>query len=258
MNPIIFNEQELPMEDLETIGIASRGQLLLNEEDLTALLSGRRTNMQHLKNLEAENIRIAAIDAKISLARNPAGKVDVLIHPIYKKPVIPDFLDEAEGLELENGAVNMLWKKVKVTEGKEREYLVEFDEETREFIVSDTEKITAPDMVNSEYLTAAQKENYKKGKEVKIADGTTIQYSGKDVNGVRADRLMLIASILMDGGLSYMMFKGLNAIYGKERDEKEASTLSPGFYNAQQDMQDYQTELNREHTEEERHRTFKR
>src|SRR6201996_2570980 len=144
-----FLEHELPMADLETIGLASRGQLLLNEEDLGALLSGRRTEMQHLKNLEAENIKIAAIDAQISLRRNEQGKVDLLIHPIYKRPVTPDFLEPNEAHELETGEVQMLWKKIKEGKGKEKELLVEYDAETREFIVSDTEKIIAPDMVNS-------------------------------------------------------------------------------------------------------------
>jgi len=240
-----FLEHELPMADLETIGLASRGQLLLNEEDLGALLSGRRTEMQHLKNLEAENIKIAAIDAKISLRRNEQSKVDLLIHPIYKRPVTPDFLDPNEAHELENGEVQMLWKKIKDGKGKEKELLVEYDAETREFIVSDTEKIIAPDMVNSEFLTAAQKENYRKGKEVKIADGTTLQFSGKDVNGIRADRLMLIASIVADGGLSYVLYKGLRALYGKERDEAKAREESPGFRSALQDMQDQRQEATR-------------
>jgi hypothetical protein len=251
-----FQEHELPMNDLETIGLASRGQLLLNEDDLDALLSGRRTDMLHLKNLEAENIKISALDAKISLKRNAEGKLDLLIHPIYKKPVTPDFLDDNEALELEKGDVQMLWKKVKDGKGREKEFLVEYDAETREFIISDTEKITPPDMVNSEFLTAAQKENYKKGKEVTTADGTTFQYSGKDVHGIRSDKLMLIASIVIDGGLTYALYKGLHAIAGKERDEAKARQQSPGFKSAWNDMQEQQRE--RAQVEHDTHRSHTR
>ena len=66
----------------------------------------------------------------------------------------------------------------------------------------------APDMVNGEYLTAAQKENYRKGREVKLADlaNQSCNYSGTDVNGIRSNKLALIASILIDGGLSYMLY----------------------------------------------------
>jgi hypothetical protein len=73
--------------------------------------------------------------------------------------------------------------------------LVEYDPETREFIVSDTEKILAPDMVNNEFLTPAQKENYRKGKEVQIADGTKLNYSATDHHGIRSNKLRLVASI---------------------------------------------------------------
>src|ERR1700753_3094329 len=112
MNVKYFKEHELPMQDLETMGLASRGQLLLNEDDLQALLCGRRTEMLTLKNLEAENIKIGSIDAKMSLERKPNGEVSIVIHPIYKRPVIPSFLDETEALELVKGDVQMLWKKV--------------------------------------------------------------------------------------------------------------------------------------------------
>ena len=242
MNTNKFKEHALPLKDLETIGLASRGQLLFNEDDLKALLSGRRTGMLNLKNLEAENIKIASIDAKLSVQQNQRGKLDLLIHPIYKKPVTPDFLDENEANELVRGDVQMLLKKSKDAKGRETEILVEYDSETHEFIISDTEKIQSPDMVNSEYLTAAQKEDYRKGREVKLADGTTFQYAGKDPQGIRADRLMLIASIVVDGGLSYLLFKGLKALAGKERDETQAQKQSPGFQSAFQDMQDEQRE----------------
>lgn len=240
MHSKIFNKHELPMQDLETIGVASRGQLLLNEEDFTALLSGRRTELRTLKNLEAENIKIAAMEAKLSLQRNPDGRVELLIHPVYRRPVTPDFLEEHEAQELENGEVQLLSKKIKDSSGRERDVLVEYDAETREFIISDTEQIVAPDMVNSEFLTAAQKEAYRRGKEVKLAEGTTFQYSGKDPQGIRANRLMLVASILIDGGMSYALFKGLQGLPGKPRDEQQARQQSPGLRSAYQDMSDQQ------------------
>ena len=186
MNLISFKEGDLPIKELETIGLASRGQLLLNAEDLKALLSGRRTALMHLENLESDAIKIKAIDAKISLQRNEAGKVEMLIHPVYRKPATPDFLDDNEARQLEKGEVASLLRSVKDDKGNVKELLVEYDPETREFIVSDTEKIMAPDMVNSEYLTAAQKENYRKGKEVELTDKTKFNYSGTDPQGIRS------------------------------------------------------------------------
>lgn len=247
MNLISFKEHELPISELETIGLASAGQLLLNMTDLRALLFGRRTELIHLKNLETESIKIGSIDAKISLKRNEQGKTDLLIHPIYRKPATPDFLDDNDARQLENGEVASLLKVTKDDKGNKKEVLVEYDAETREFIVSDTEKILVPDMVNSEYLTPAQKDNYRKGKAVELADRTVFNYSATDVNGIRSNRLALVASIMIDGGLSYMLYQGLNAAFGKKHDPKEAEYLSPGYYSAVEDLEDQRPVINNDH-----------
>ncbi|MGY4539956.1 hypothetical protein ACVW0P_004397 [Mucilaginibacter sp. UYNi724] len=247
MNLISFKENDLPFRELETIGLAAGGQLLLNVNDLKALLSGRRTGLMHLENLEAEGIQIKAIDAKVSLRQNEQGKTDLLIHPIYRKPDTPDFLDDNEAQQLEKGEVENFLKTTTDNKGNKNEILVEYDSETREFIVSDTEKIMAPDMVNNEFLTLAQKEKYRKGKEVELADRTKFNYSGTDLNGIRSNKLALIASIVIDGGLSYMVYKGLNALFGEKRDAKEAGSLSQGYYNAVADMEDERPVVTNDH-----------
>lgn len=237
MNLVNFNEKQLPLDELETIGLAAGGQLLLNVEDMKALMSGRRTSLVHLKNLEAENIKIKSIDAKLSLRLRPDGKTDLLIHPVYRKPLVPEFLDEAEARELEKGEVASLRKETTDKKGNKKEVLVEYDKETREFIVSDTGLILAPDMVNGEFLSPAQKLNYRKGKQVELADGTVFNYSGTDTHGVRSNKIALVASVLVDGGLSYLLFKGLNALFNSKRDPQAAGKLSPGYANALKDMQ---------------------
>ncbi|MGF7079005.1 DUF4099 domain-containing protein [Mucilaginibacter sp. UYCu711] len=247
MNLISFKENDLPFRELETIGLAAGGQLLLNVNDLKALLSGRRTGLMHLENLEAEGIQIKAIDAKVSLRQNDQGKIDLLIHPIYRKPDTPDFLDDNEAQQLEKGEVENFLKTTTDNKGNKKEILVEYDSETREFIVSDTEKIMAPDMVNNEFLTLAQKEKYRKGKEVELADRSKFNYSGTDLNGIRSNKLALIASIVIDGGLSYMVYKGLNALFGENHDAKEAGSLSPGYYNAVADMEDERPVVTNDH-----------
>jgi hypothetical protein len=101
-------------------------------------------------------------------------------------------------------------------------------------------------MVNGEFLTAAQKENYRKGKEVQIADGTRFNYSATDSKGVRSNKLALIASLLIDGGLTYIAYRALNAIFGHKRDGNEVQKLSAGYYNALRDMQEQQGQVNSE------------
>ncbi|QJD95934.1 DUF4099 domain-containing protein [Mucilaginibacter robiniae] len=238
MNLISYNEKQLPMRDLETIGLAAGGQLLLNVDDLKALLSGRRTALLELHNLEAENIKIKSLNAKISLTEGKDGKVDLLIHPVYRKAATPNFLDDFESEQLQKGEVANLLKTTVDDKGNKTERLVEFDADTREFIVSDTEKILVPDMVNNEFLTPAQKERYRKGQEVELADQTRFAYTAADLHGIRSNKIALVASILIDGGLSYMLYKGLNALFNKPRDEKEAERLSAGYRNAVADLED--------------------
>jgi hypothetical protein len=237
MHIVNFDENDLPIEDMETVGLAVNGQLLLNVDDLKALLSGRRTGLLELHDLEAENIKIKSIQAKISLKMNEQGKMDLLIHPIYRKALTPDFLDDNEAKALQKGEVENYLKITIDNKGNKKELLVEYDSDTREFIVSDTEKILTPDMVNNEFLTPAQKENYRKGKEVQLAEGTKFKYSAVDKHGIRSDKIALIASILIDGGLTYAVYKGLNALFNQKRDEKNAEKLSPGYYNAVKDIE---------------------
>ncbi|MCQ6957051.1 hypothetical protein [Mucilaginibacter aquariorum] len=72
---------------------------------------------------------------------------------------------------------------------------------------------------------------------MELADKTKFSFSGTDVNGIRSNRLALVASILIDGGLSYMLYQGLNAAFGEKQDPKEAEFQSPGYHSAKEDLE---------------------
>lgn len=245
MNFKNFKEQELPMKDLETIGLAAGGQLLLNVGDLKALLSGGRTSLLQLSNLESENIRIKSLNAKLSLQPDSNGKMNLLIHPVYRKAVAPGFLNAEEASQLQNGETSNVLKALPDGRGLKKELLVEYDADTREYIISDTDKILAPDMVNGEFLTPSQKEVFRKGKEVQLPDHTQFAYTAVDPQGVRANKLALIASILMDGGLCYMLYKGLNALFNQKHNA-QAEKLSPGYESALRELQEQADSNDRE------------
>lgn len=215
----IFKMQELPMEELQKLGLANGSRLNIDEDDLSALLSGRRTDMLRLENLDRDGLHIPALDAKLSLRRKKDGALEVLAHPIYKQADAPSYLTDTEAEQLQKGeAVNVL-KTIADGEGDKREVLIEFDKDTNEFIVINTDQVTAPEEINGKPLTQEQKDRYRKGKEVTTDDGTTIQYSAKDKQAIRSDRLALIASILIDGGVTYVLFKGLNALFNRPQQE---------------------------------------
>jgi hypothetical protein len=236
MKQQLFDVQELPMAELQKIGLAQNGLISLKEDDLQALLAGRRTGMLRLENLTGDGMHIPMIDAKLSFKRNAQGNMDMLLHPIYKEATYPEYLTDVEAEKLQNGTAVNIEKVVTDKEGHRQDILIEYDPETREFIITDSEKILVPDMVNNEFLSLEQRERYKKGKEVQLADGTVFQYSGTDKKGMVSNKLALVASLIVDGGLSYILYKGLNALLNKKRDEKDAASFSRGYEQAVSDM----------------------
>jgi hypothetical protein len=216
----IYQEKDLPMADLERIGLAKNGVLALDQDDLKAMLSGRRTDMLRLENLATDGLHIPALDAKISLKQNKAGKLELMVHPIYREPAVPKFLTAKHAGQLERGDIASIEHSLFNEDGKLKEVLVEFDRDTNEYIVTDTSKIVEPEAINGNPLTAEQKARYRKGKEVQMPDGTTIQFSGTNAKAIRSDKLALIASVLIDGGITYVLYKGLSALFNKKHTEK--------------------------------------
>src|SRR3569833_1178905 len=99
----IYAMQELPMEELQQIGLADGRSLRLDHDDLDALLAGRRTSMLRLEELELDDMKIDQLDAKLSLERNQDGTVALVLHPIHRTPETPDYLTEDEVEALEKG-----------------------------------------------------------------------------------------------------------------------------------------------------------
>jgi len=233
----MYTEEALPLSDLIKIGLADENGPKLEKDDLAALLSGRRTQMLRLENLVSDGLRIRQMDAKLSLKPNGEGSLDLLVHPIYKQAQYLSFLTGSESEKLEKGTVPNIEKSIFDDEGHLKDMLIEFDKETNEFIVTDEARILVPDRINGQYLSLDQKERYRKGKEVELEDGTKVQFSATDKNGVRSNKLMFVASMLMDGGLSFVLYKGLNYLFGDKKHHKDAGVYSKGYYKDQHELE---------------------
>lgn len=236
MRKQIYNEQQLPIADFNTINLVKDGKPVIDEDDMKALLSGGRTEMMELKNLRYGGFQIAALKAKLSLEKQKDGKLELRIHPTYTQVNAPDYLTDTEAEMLEEADVPNLEKTITDKDGNTKQVLVEFDGETNEFIITDTDRILVPDQVNGEILSLDQKERYRKGKEVELTDGTRLQYTGKDREGVRSNKLALVASIMIDGGLSFALYHGLKAMFGEKHDQK-SKEYSKGYDQALKDME---------------------
>lgn len=261
MNQTLFDVQDLPLDDLNKIGLIQENGLVLDREDIDALLSGRRTDMLRFENLSFDGFNIPALDAKLSIKPGPGGELELMMHPIYKKPEYPAWITDTEAEKLAKGEAVNLEKMIFDEEGLLKDVLVEFDKETNEFIVTDVEKVQAPEKVNNEPLTAEQKERYRKGKEVELSDGTMFQFSAAEPKGLRSNRLQLIASILIDGGVSYILFKSLNALFGHKQERSAEVNNSKGFEAAKRKMEKHEEKLGLpgdSQSKDEYHRVYKR
>ena len=230
----LINEKELPIEELKKLGLYQNGQVNMSSEDLEALLVGRRTDIRSLVNLQLDGITIRQIDAKLSLVRNPDGNVMVNLHPINKEIKSHPLLTEQETLELISGELGSVQKEYADADKILKKLIIEYDEQTREFVAYHPDQVEVPHEVNGEMLSEKKKKAFQNGEIVELNDGTKIQHSATDIKGVRSDRKALILSVLLDGGISYLLLRGLRNLSGSTDPQKEGYTK--GYNQALADM----------------------
>jgi len=73
---------------------------------------------------------------------------------------------------------------------------------------------------------------------VQLSDGTRLQRRASSRSGVTSNREALMYSLILDGGISYMLLRGLRNLFGNKTEQKDAYT--EGYQRALQDMQQAQ------------------
>lgn len=233
-----FNENDLPFGELRKIGLIRNGRPDLSEEDLNALLAGHRTDLVTLRDLNGDGIHIKKMDAKLSLERDPNGHITLQLHPIYRDVKKDPLLLDVEAEQLEQGTLTHVLKTYQEGDGKKKSWVIEYDPETREFIATDPAKVKVPAKINGERLSDLQKEQYRNGDLVQLSDGTRLQRRASSRSGVTSNRDALMYSLILDGGISYMLLRGLRNLFGNKNGQKDAYT--EGYQRAVQDMQQWQ------------------
>ena len=222
-----LNVRDLPVADLRELGLIKDGEVALPKKDIDALMMGMRTGLIKLQDISHGGIEVKEMQVKLSLAKGTDGKQELLIHPVYKQSNRPAIISSSEGEDLITGLKANLIKET-TEEGRYKKLMVEYDQDTREFIVTDTSRLRIPEMINGMALTPYQKERYGNGRQIEMPDGTTVQASSTSAEGVRSNRLALVVSLIMDGGISYLLLTGLKAMVGDrgllpQSDERNAN-----------------------------------
>ncbi|MFD2966278.1 DUF4099 domain-containing protein [Sphingobacterium bambusae] len=205
----LFKEAELPREALESLNLFNNEKVTIDNDNLEAMLAGRRSALIAISDVQLNNFRIARLEAKLSLSRIDSGEVELLIHPVYRTPQQHYLLDQdAMGALMDGEKTNHV---VELNGGDEKvkRMVVEYDAQTREFLTYDAANVQTPTMINGEELDANQREAYRLGKQVSIYDDTTVQYRVSEPKGILSNTEKVILSFEDDGKLRHVMLHEL-------------------------------------------------
>lgn len=319
MNTVL--ENQLPVQELEKIGLMKDGQLLMDNSNATALKRGNVTDLLEIKDVRGNGYGIEALNARVSIVQEE-GENKVRLDPVYKEIQDHPLLETEEKDKLVNGQqanikktasiygtivshgkdhfqfdpkesssyyielakkdgtskhiwgvdldralaqsghkigdkvqLNNLgnklvevdapiknevgeitsWEKKMVNRNtwevvearefkKDKDAVIEYDPQTKQFMSYDPAKIKSPEKINGETLTEEKKRKLKEGEVVTLEDGTEIQLSTSDKNGIRSNRAGLVLSILIDGGISYLLITGIKSLLNRANHPQQLNT----------------------------------
>lgn len=96
--------------------------------------------------------------------------------------------------------------------------LIEFNKDKNSFDITNTNRIPKVQAINGEKLSKEEQEKLERGEEITISDGNKVKYSPQKQTFVQANnKKLLIASLLLDGGLSYLIIKIADRFMNKEQ-----------------------------------------
>lgn len=148
--------------------------------------------------------------------------------------------DNGEVTSYEKKMVNRnTWEVVNAREIKpneqDRSSVIEYDPQTKQFMSYNPAKLKVPEAINNEKLDFEKKRKLREGEVITLADGTEVQYRTADKNGLRSNRSALVLSLLLDGGLSYLLVTGIGRLLGKQSAEEQS--YSKGYLTALKEVE---------------------
>ncbi|NQD72556.1 DUF4099 domain-containing protein [Sphingobacterium shayense] len=208
------NPRELPVRDLEKLGLYANGGIALSADNVDALYAGRRTDMLDLTDIELGGLKFRHLNVKLSVLRKSSGEVILQLHPIYKGPQLHPLLSEKQTQQLISGEQNVIAIDAVITDKKTKRVLIAYDPHVKEFVTLDPSKVEVPLMVNGFLLSAYQKDDFRNGKVVHLENGIDIQYSATESKGILSNSKRLMLTAERDGHTVNIAYRGLENIHG--------------------------------------------
>ncbi len=205
----LFKEAELPREALQSLHLFNNEKVTIDNDNLEAMFAGRRSALIAISDVQFNSMRIALLEAKLSLSRTDSGEVELLIHPVYRTPQPHYLLDQQAMGALMDGEKPNHVVELNIVDDKVKRMVVEYDAQTREFLAYDATSVKAPVMINGEELDADQREAYRLGQKVSIYDDTTVQYRVSEPKGMLSNTEKVILSFEDANKLRHIMLHDL-------------------------------------------------
>jgi len=190
------------------------------------------TDIIELKDLKSKNrdIHIEKLPARLSIVKGDDGQPSLRIDPVYIKENDHPLLTDLEKTRLIREEMANIKKDYVDQQGNIQSRVIEYDQHTKQFVSFDPNKVKPPIAVDGESLTPEKKRKYQEGELVELEDGTQFQIRASDRRGVRSNKTGLVLSVLIDGGMSYLLVTGIQRLLGKQ--SKEQQSYSAGYRDA--------------------------
>jgi hypothetical protein len=188
-----FTLSDIPDASLKRLGVDRVQLLQWPRPTLQALLSGMRTSLIRFTDVRPMGEAVGRIlDARLSLVRKPDGSTGVHLHPASPSRTASPLLQPVERQQLEQGPDTVVGKTLTDGEGRPRNAWVAHDSVTGSDVAVDRDALKAPQSLNGQPLTEAQRNDWKEGKPVDLGQHT-YRFDPTRENGMRIDSRLKVS-----------------------------------------------------------------
>lgn len=179
------------------------GDYQLEQKEIEAMLSGRRTSFVWLQHTVGSGFHFRDVDGKMSLTFDESGQAQFNIHLIKHHPPMPVYLYDEDLEGLLNGSK---------THVEEKGRIYEYDSELRDLIDYLPDDIIVPDTINGFELTGQQMQDFRLGKMLEFDDGTRVLHKETESTGILSNNGTLILSKRNGSNSSYLEIEEIKPI----------------------------------------------
>lgn len=167
-----------------------------------------------LKTENNKEVEMWGVNLKDSLEKaNVKNGDDITVRITGKEPVIVD----NKHVHRNNFEVTQFDKE---QDKRNESFILEYDDKAKSFNVIESGKIDRIKSVNGHPLSEEEKNELKEGNEILINEDTKLKVSPNKSNPLDSNKKLLILSMMLDGGISFILIKSLELLKEQQETKK--------------------------------------